>query len=166
MRFILVDRIVGLEKDREGLFVKNVSHSEDYFTDHFPGHPIMPGALILESFEQASKLLIGYSRDFAFYPELRHVFQAAFRHFVIPGDRLEIVVEVSPADGRNLKAKARASADGRLMAEALLEFTLVSAEAGGAAAEGCRRLKEMYELLCSDPVSRAWEALGRRQAGD
>lgn len=165
MRFILVDRIERLEKDREGHFVKNVSHSEDYFTDHFPGHPIMPGALILESFEQASKLLIGYSRDFASYPELRRLSQAAFRHFVIPGDRLDIVVQVSPMDDRRLKVKARASADNRLVAEALLEFALVSAEAG-AAAERCRRLKEMYELLSSDPVSRAWETLGRRQAVD
>ena len=58
MRFVFVDRIVALDVGRSIETVKNVSASEDIFTDHFPDHPVFPGALIVESFEQAAQLLI------------------------------------------------------------------------------------------------------------
>src|SRR5438874_1588478 len=66
------------------------SAAEDIFDDHFPGYPILPGALVVETFEQASQLLIGVSHDFARVGRLRGVQRGAFRHFVRPGDQLRV----------------------------------------------------------------------------
>ena len=63
MRFIFVDRIVAVEPGRSIETLKNVSATEDVFADHFPGSPILPGALIVEAFGQAAELLIGMSHD-------------------------------------------------------------------------------------------------------
>src|SRR5437763_16295776 len=90
MRFLFVDRIVTLDPGRTIEILKNVSATEDVFDDHFPGYPILPGALLVETFEQASQLLIGASHDFARVGRLQGVSRAAFRHFVRPGDQLRV----------------------------------------------------------------------------
>lgn len=159
MRFLLIDRIVRLG-DGAGFFLKNVSQAEDYFEHHFPGNPIMPGALILESFEQGAQLLIARRHDFACHPELQAVVKAAFRHFVIPGDQLEISISLSEVGSGRASAMAKARVRGKLMAEATLEFKLVPASSSAEARKRCRRLKETHHLLSSDPVSRAWETMG------
>lgn len=166
MRFILVDRILRVEKGKEGLFLKNVSQSEDYFADHFPESPVMPGALILEGFEQASQLLIGFSREFVSYPNLDQVIKATFRHFVIPGDQLEISVSVLRQDGERIWVKGKAQSRERLVAEATLVFLLVDGKSGEKAAEHCRRLERTYRLLSSEPVEREWERLSQTQRRD
>jgi 3-hydroxyacyl-[acyl-carrier-protein] dehydratase len=55
MRFLLMDRILRLEEEREAVGRKNVSNSEDDFADHFEGRPIMPACLILEACDQAAR---------------------------------------------------------------------------------------------------------------
>jgi hypothetical protein len=90
VRFLFVDRIVTLEPGRSIETLKNVSTSEDVFEDHFPGYPILPGAMVVEAFEQASQLLIGVSHDFTRTGHLRAVRRGAFRHFVRPGDQLRV----------------------------------------------------------------------------
>ena len=70
MRFILFDRIVELKKGHGAVLLKNVSQCEDYFTDHFPGFPVVPGSIILGSFEQGSEILLGASCDFLLRPVL------------------------------------------------------------------------------------------------
>ena len=90
MRFLFVDRIVAVDPGRTIETLKNVSATEDVFDDHFPGTPIFPGALVIETFEQASQLLIAISHDFARVGTLRGVHRAAFRHFVRPGDQLRV----------------------------------------------------------------------------
>ncbi len=160
MRFILVDRILKMEKGKEALLIKNVSFSEDYFSDHFPGFPVMPGSLILETFEQASHLFIGFSLDFGFRSTLHRISNGKFRHFVRPGDQLHLHVQLVQQGKDAAQVRAKALVDGRTVAEATLHFTLVEArdeEAGRA----CRRLKEFYDLLTSDPVKEALEGWPR-----
>ena len=96
--FLLVDRVVEFEKDKRVLAYKNVSCNEPYFTGHFPGHPVMPGVLVVEALAQAGGLLTQLSRDPSelgkdtFY--LVKVDNARFSRMVIPGDRLELEVEL------------------------------------------------------------------------
>lgn len=162
MRFILLDRILKLEKGREGSFLKNVTRSEDFFADHFPEFPIMPGVLMLEGFDQASQLLLGYTHGFSCYPELRQVLRVTFRHYVVPGDRLHIDLKIAPEDSEGATVKAEARVDGRAVAEATLVFTFVQAERDVEAKAHCRRLKSLCDHLSSDPVGRAWESLADR----
>ena len=96
--FLLVDRVVEFEKDKRVLAYKNVSCNEPFFTGHFPDHPVMPGVLVVEALAQAGGLLTQLSRDPSdlgkdtFY--LVKVDNARFSRMVIPGDRLELEVEL------------------------------------------------------------------------
>ena len=159
MRFILVDRILGIEKGREGSFLKNVSQSEDYFADHFPESPIMPGVLILEGFDQAAQILVGCSHDFMCYPQLKQVLRVTFRHFVIPGDQLQIHLQVIREEGEEAVVKATAKVNSRLVAEATLRFTILQGDRDSETKAHCEGLKTLYDLLSSDSVGRAWESL-------
>ena len=96
--FLLVDRVVEFEKDKRVLAYKNVTCNEPFFTGHFPGHPVMPGVLVIEALAQAGGLLTQLSRDpgagdgQTFY--LVKVDNAKFSRMVVPGDRLELDVEL------------------------------------------------------------------------
>ena len=96
--FLLVDRVVEFEKDKRVLAYKNVSYNEPFFTGHFPGNPVMPGVLVVEALAQAGGLLTQLSRDpgagegQVFY--LVKVDNAKFSRMVVPGDRLELDVEL------------------------------------------------------------------------
>lgn len=162
MRFILVDRILKIEKGKEGTFVKNVSQSEDYFTDHFPESPIMPGVLILESFDQASQCLVGYNHGFTLYPELKQVLKVSFRHYVAPGDQLHIYLKIVREDEGEAVIKANAEVNGKVVAEATLKFALIPEGRDAETKAHCQRLKALYDDLSSDPLGRAWENLADR----
>ena len=93
--FLLVDRVVEFEKDKRVLAYKNVSYNEPFFTGHFPGHPVMPGVLVVEALAQAGGLLtqLSHQGDTAgrmFY--MVKVENARFTRMVVPGDRLDLDV--------------------------------------------------------------------------
>ena len=96
--FLLVDRVVEFQKDKRVLAYKNVTCNAPFFTGHFPGHPVMPGVLVIEALAQAGGLLTQLSRDpgagdgQTFY--LVKVDNAKFSRMVVPGDRLELDVEL------------------------------------------------------------------------
>ena len=96
--FLLVDRVVEFEKDKRVLAYKNVTCNEPFFTGHFPGRPVMPGVRVIEAMAQAGGLLTQLSRDpgagdgQTFY--LVKVDNAKFSRMVVPGDRLELEVEL------------------------------------------------------------------------
>ncbi|MBI2989153.1 MAG: beta-hydroxyacyl-ACP dehydratase [Deltaproteobacteria bacterium] len=162
MRFILLDRIVKMERGQGGSFVKNVTQSEDFFADHFPECPIMPGVLILESFDQATQFLLGDQHDFGCYPELRQVLRVTFRHRVVPGDQLHINLRVARKSAEEAIVKADAEVDGRTVAEATLVFSLVQGDRNAEAKAHCQRLRGLYDYLSVDTVDRAWESLADR----
>ena len=162
MRFILIDRILRMEKGQGGSFLKNVTQSEDFFTDHFPELPILPGVLMLESFDQASQLLLGYEHEFSCYPELQQVRRVSFRHIVIPGDQLHINLKISGENREEAIIRAEAEVNGRIVAEATLVFAMIQADRGEEARAHCQRLKWFCEHLSSNSAARAWENLADR----
>lgn len=128
MRFIFVDRVLPTSMDTAIEVWKNVTATEDVFADHFPGAPVLPAALIVEVFEQASQLLIARRSDFAQVGRLEHVAHGTFRHFVRPGDRLRARCE-SPGDADgSLTVEATAWVDDRKVATATLVFALESSD--------------------------------------
>ena len=96
--FLLVDRVVEFEPNKRVLAYKNVTCNEPFFTGHFPGHPVMPGVLVVEALAQAGGLLTQLSNagpggeEQLFY--LVKVDNAKFSRMVVPGDRLELEVEL------------------------------------------------------------------------
>ena len=96
--FLLIDRVVELEPHKRVLAYKNVSCNEPFFNGHFPGNPVMPGVLVVEALAQAGGLLTQLSADPAnpqtetFY--LVKVDNAKFSRMVVPGDKLELEVEL------------------------------------------------------------------------
>ena len=92
--FLLVDRIRELDPDRRIVGIKNVTINEPFFQGHFPGHPIMPGVLILEAMAQASGILVFRTRNAK--PDTNTVYyyagidKARFKRPIVPGDQLEI----------------------------------------------------------------------------
>src|SRR5207245_66819 len=103
---------VAVEPGRSIETLKNVSATEDVFADHFPGSPILPGALIVEAFGQAAELLIGMSHDWTKMGRLTRLARVSFRHFVRPGDQLRLRAELRSSGDTWELAAAGSSGDG------------------------------------------------------
>jgi len=125
-----LDKVAEIDADRRAIGIKNVTINEPYFQGHYPSQPIMPGVLILEAMAQAAALLV-----FLALPpeEVRHrvtylmaIDGARFRKPVVPGDRLELEVEVTKHKGAVWKQKGTARVDGQVVAEA--EFMAMLAD--------------------------------------
>lgn len=118
--FIMVDRILELEPRRRVVGIKNVTMNEPFFQGHFPGHPVMPGVLIIEAMAQAGGMLL---MDELGSPEEKVVYfmsldNVKFRRPVLPGDQLRLEVEMIQFRGRTARLKGMALVDGQVMAEA------------------------------------------------
>jgi len=132
--FLLVDRVISMEPMKTLVAVKCVTVNEPFFAGHFPGHPVMPGVLILEALAQASALLAYRSMieepgDKVTY--LMGIDNARFRKPVVPGDRIELHVEVVKRKGAIWKQKGRAVVDGETVAEAEFMAMLVDRKKEG-----------------------------------
>ncbi len=124
--FLLVDRIVSLEARRTATGFKNVTINEEFFTGHFPGHPVMPGVLIIEAMSQVAACLAYADRELrGRLAYLVGVDEARFRRLVIPGDRLMIRVETVRWRLGLMKIRAQAHVEDELAAEALLSFQFI-----------------------------------------
>jgi 3-hydroxyacyl-[acyl-carrier-protein] dehydratase len=114
--FLLIDKIVSCTPGETITAIKNVSVNEPFFTGHFPGNPIMPGVLIIESMAQAggvlSHITVGDSAPKPLYV-LVSVDEARFRQTVTAGDQLEIVVSVDRIVRGMWRYKCAASVDGK-----------------------------------------------------
>jgi UDP-3-O-[3-hydroxymyristoyl] N-acetylglucosamine deacetylase/3-hydroxyacyl-[acyl-carrier-protein] dehydratase len=118
--FLLVDRVLDLEPRRRVVGIKNVTINEPFFQGHFPGHPIMPGVLIIEAMAQAGGMLL---MDELADPESKVVYFMAldnikFRRPVLPGDQLRSEVEMIQFRGRTCRMKGVAYVEGQVVAEA------------------------------------------------
>ncbi|HSB80807.1 MAG TPA: 3-hydroxyacyl-ACP dehydratase FabZ family protein [Candidatus Methylomirabilis sp.] len=161
MRFLLVDRILRLEQGKEAVILKNVSNSEDFFADHLPGRPIMPGCLILESCDQAARLLLAKSTGFQRLPRLEQVANGKFRYFVQPGDSLQVHVSVVSQNADGATVRAAASVGDRSVAQASLTYSLVDAAGDPGATRACAQLREFVEALSTDVLSGVMESRAR-----
>lgn len=134
--FLLVDRVVEMEAGKKLVGFKNVTANEEFFNGHFPGHPVMPGVLILEALAQACALLAYKStsmnpKDYVVY--LMAIDGAKFRKPVVPGDRLTLTAEVLRHKASVWKQRGVATVDGQVVAEAEFLATVVKAAEAGVA---------------------------------
>ena len=119
--FLLIDRIIDAVPGERGIGIKNVTINEPFFQGHFPGHPIMPGVLIVEAMAQAAGVLAVESMDLADSGKLVYFMSidgAKFRSPVEPGCLLDLHVEVTQNRGAICKFSGKATIDGKLASEA------------------------------------------------
>ena len=116
--FLLVDRVLEIELNVSIKALKNVTCNEPHFTGHFPGHPIMPGVLIIEALAQTAGVLMLKSNEA--YADGKTIFylagidNARFKRTVLPGDQLELYVEVMRKRLDLWKFRCTASVNGEI----------------------------------------------------
>lgn len=130
--FLLIDRIVEFEPQKRLVAIKNVTINEPFFQGHFPGHPIMPGVLVIEAMAQAGGIIMMHEipdRDKKLLV-FTGIEEAKFRRPVTPGDQLRIEVDVLSFRLRSTRSageiKGQAWVDGKLACEAILTCQVLS----------------------------------------
>jgi UDP-3-O-[3-hydroxymyristoyl] N-acetylglucosamine deacetylase / 3-hydroxyacyl-[acyl-carrier-protein] dehydratase len=118
--FLLVDRILEIEEKKRIVGLKNVTINEPFFQGHFPGHPIMPGVLIIEAMAQVGGILLmgqieGYESKVVYFMSLDNV---KFRRPVKPGDQLRFELDMLQIRGMVCKMHGVAKVDGEIVCEA------------------------------------------------
>ncbi len=123
--FLLVDRIIHIGKD-EIVGIKNVTINEPFFQGHFPGEPVMPGVLVLESMGQvAAMMILNEKKDTPILVYLTGIERAKFRKPVVPGDVLKTKAKIIKIKGNFGKVEAVATVDDEVAAEAVFSFAVV-----------------------------------------
>ena len=120
--FLLVDRIIEVEGQKRIVGIKNVTINEPFFQGHFPGHPIMPGVLIIEAMAQVGGMLLmshfegqDTANKVVYFMSLDNV---KFRRPVVPGDQIRFELDMLQFRGKTCKMKGAGFVDGQVVAEA------------------------------------------------
>ncbi len=123
--FLLVDRIIELEPLKRAVGIKCVTANELFFQGHFPGHPVMPGVLLLEAMAQVGGVAMLYPDEnrgkLALFAGIDN---AKFRRPVVPGDQVRMVAEVTRLKGSIGKVFGQAFVEDQLAAEGEFMFAL------------------------------------------
>lgn len=117
--FLLVDKVIEIEKGKSIVALKNVTYNEPFFQGHFPNLKVMPGVLVMEAIAQAGGILLYYSIP---DPEDKFVFlskidKAKFRKPIVPGDQIRIEVNVLKLKNKICQIRGKALVEGEVAAE-------------------------------------------------
>ncbi|HEX9902286.1 MAG TPA: 3-hydroxyacyl-ACP dehydratase FabZ [Acidobacteriota bacterium] len=128
--FLLVDRVLEMEKGKRIVGLKNVTYNEPFFQGHFPNLRVMPGVLIVEALVQTAGILVYNSID---NPQDKLVFlskidRTKFRRPVVPGDQMRMEIEMPKLKNRFFKILGKAYVGETLVAETEAMGSLVSLE--------------------------------------
>ena len=124
---LLVDRVLEIVPGKRIVALKNVTINEEFFLGHFPGHPVMPGVLLLEALAQAGGILLLHDmpdreRKLLYFTGIE---KARFRRPVVPGDQVRLEIDVLNLRQRACRLESRALVEGKLAAEAILSSAMV-----------------------------------------
>jgi beta-hydroxyacyl-ACP dehydratase FabZ len=132
--FLLVDRILEMELGKRVVGVKNVTINEPFFTGHFPGHPIMPGVLLLEAMAQVGGFLLMRSLDARAERKVMYftgIDRARFRKPVVPGDQVRFEVDLLQLRRQVCRMKGEATVEGKVVVEAEMSAIVVDRDPMG-----------------------------------
>ena len=153
MRFILIDKVVSLEKGKQIRTVKNVSLAEEYLADHFPTFPVLPGVLLLEGLIESASWLVRRTENFAhsmiLLEQARNV---KYKSFLAPGSQIEYTVKVRTIEENVSSFSGVGLSEGVRIVEArfaLRHFNLADNDSAMAAVDAgvIESLKKRWELL-------------------
>ena len=164
MRFTLIDRITSIEPGKSITAIKNLSLSEEYLADHFPGFPVMPGVLMVEALVQAAAWHMRQHEDFAFSMVLLKSARAVkFLSFVAPGRTLKVTAEVQDWHHGECTFKGSGAVDGVSAVSARLTLERFNL------ADRNHRLKEADEIQirsARELFAQLWPGPSERLASD
>ena len=129
--FLLVDRIIDMDRDESAVGIKSVTINEPFFQGHFPGFPVMPGVLIIEGLAQTAGALCVANAETSYKPQLVYfmgIDRAKFRRPVLPGDQLHYHVKKVRKPPAALGFYGQAKVNGQMVAEAEVSAMLIDTE--------------------------------------
>lgn len=128
--FLLVDRVLELEKGKSIVAIKNVTYNEPFFQGHFPSFRVMPGVLVVEALAQAGAILLYHSvpnpQNILVF--LSKVDNAKFRKPVVPGDQLRMEVKILKLKNKFCQIHGKVFVDGEIVAESEAIASLLKLE--------------------------------------
>ena len=157
MRFLLIDRITELEPQKSITAVKNLTMAEEYLADHFPGFPVMPGVLMLETLIQAGGWLIRHAEDFAHSTVmLKEARAIRYNSFVSPGNSLIVQMAVRKQAGNiwDFNGTGTVNGDSAVSAKLTLEaFNLTDRNPSMSESDDLRRqtYRELFLQIWTPP---------------
>ena len=154
MRHYHLDRIVSLEPGVRAVGVRAVALSDDVFTDHFPGNPVLPGVYLLEGLAQTAGVLLWESSARTRIAVMVSVDRARFSAFARPGDVVQLAVDIESVDDRIGRVKGVATVGERQVAAAVITFSMQEPD---------RVIPPLYQPYW-DQVAAVW--LGQYQGTD
>ena len=126
--FLLIDRIIDMDRDESATGIKNVTINEPFFQGHFPGFPVMPGVLIIEALAQTAGALCVHNSGLREIPQIVYfmgIDNAKFRKPVVPGDQLHLHVKKIRSRGPVWRFSGEAKVAGQIAAEAEISAMIV-----------------------------------------
>jgi 3-hydroxyacyl-[acyl-carrier-protein] dehydratase len=126
--FLLIDKIIDMDRDESAVGIKNVTMNEPYFQGHFPGYPVMPGVLIIEALAQTAGALCVHNSGQREIPQIVYfmgIDNAKFRKPVLPGDQLHLHVKKIRSRGPVWRFACEAKVSGQIVAEAEISAMIV-----------------------------------------
>lgn len=162
MRWVFLDRIVELSPGERARGFKGVAASEDFFADHFPGFPVLPGVVQIEALAQlAGKLIevtVCQNQGRWVWPIISIVKKAKFRRFVTPGVALELEANLVELRDESAICKGFARLDGKITTEAEMVFVFNPGDLDTPEAQAKLERLERENLAQLWPGFKAWNA--------
>ena len=153
MRFHLVDRLLDLEPGKRIRMVKNLTLAEEYLADHFPGFPVMPGVLMLQTLVEAGAWLLRLTEDYRYSMiVLREAKNVKYGHFMEPGRQMIVTVEMTERNGKPASFKAKGEIEANLTISARVTLETYNLRDQDPALESTDQkliahFRELYRLL-------------------
>jgi 3-hydroxyacyl-[acyl-carrier-protein] dehydratase len=123
MRWIWIDKFIEFKSGERATSIKNVTLSEEHLHDHFPGFPVMPECLMIESMAQTSGILVGEANNFQEKVVLAKIKKAVFFDYVTPGDTLKLETKIDSIAPEAASTIGKITRDDKLIAEIDLLFS-------------------------------------------
>ncbi len=131
MRWIWIDKFIEFDSGKRAVAVKNVTLAEEHLHDHFPGFPVMPESLMIESMAQTSGILVGEAKNFKEKVILAKIKKAVFFDYVRPGDTLKIDAKIEYISLEAASTAGKITCGDKLVAEIDLMFSHIDQNLAG-----------------------------------
>ena len=131
MRWIWIDKFIEFHSGKSATAVKNVTLAEEHLHDHFPGFPVMPECLMIESMAQTAGILVGEARKFKEKVILAKIRKAVFFDYVRPGDAIKIGAEIESITPEAASTTGKITCGDKLIAEIDLMFSHIDQNLAG-----------------------------------
>ena len=131
MRWIWIDKFVEFHSGQSAVAVKNVTLAEEHLHDHFPGFPVMPETLCIESMAQTAGILVGEAKNFQEKVILAKIKKAVFFDYVKPGDTLRLEAQIDSITPEAASTTGKITRSDKLIAEIDLMFSHIDQNLAG-----------------------------------